>query len=124
MAIYLTRRCLRNVRRMQLQDYQLQKAAAEVLAGRYDADLGGGVIKKRVAIAGGKRGGARFIVFFRRQETLFFYDGWAKADVSGKGAKEIEDDELEAYKVMAKTYLSWDAGQIQKLLDAGMLIEV
>ena len=46
-----------------LSDQALVKAVAEMEQGLIDADLGGSVLKKRVALPGrGKRGGVRVIV--------------------------------------------------------------
>ena len=50
------------------------------LAGLIDANLGGGVIKQRIARKGGGRsGGFRAIVLFRRDELAFFVYGFAKS---------------------------------------------
>ena len=47
-----------------LSDQALVKAVAEMEQGLIDADLGGSVLKKRVALPGrGKRGGVRVIVW-------------------------------------------------------------
>ena len=46
-----------------LTDEQLCAAAKEILAGQYEADLGAGVCKKRIAVSGqGKRGATRTLV--------------------------------------------------------------
>ena len=41
-----------------ISDADLLKAAESVIAGNFDADLGGGVYKQRVAVWGARRGGA------------------------------------------------------------------
>lgn len=124
MALYTTKRFERLCRKIELDRLGLRSIAEEVIAGRFEADLGGGVIKKRVALSKGKSGGARAVLFFRQDSNLFFYDVWLKSDVSGKGMREIEEDELEAYKLMARRYLSWNQKEIEKLIAAGMLHEV
>ena len=44
-------------------DAELCRAAREIAQGLFEADLGGGICKKRVAIAGmGKSGGTRTLV--------------------------------------------------------------
>jgi hypothetical protein len=91
--------------------------------GVFEGDLGGGVIKKRLALNEGKSGGARSIIFFKQGSNLFYFDGWAK-DGTKKGAKEIEDDQLEGFREQAKIYLRSDATAIKKLVDAGIVREV
>lgn len=51
------------MRKTELTDSSLCAAVLEMAQGLIDADLGGGVFKKRVGLAGrGKRGGARTLV--------------------------------------------------------------
>ena len=50
----------------------LRSAAQEVSAGNVEADLGGKVYKKRVALHAGKRGGARVIVCYQKGKNIFF----------------------------------------------------
>ncbi len=48
--------------------------------GLIDADLGGGVIKQRIARPGeGKSGGYRTIVLYRHGERAFFVYGYSKS---------------------------------------------
>ncbi|GHT95325.1 hypothetical protein FACS1894141_3720 [Spirochaetia bacterium] len=68
---------------------ELITAAGEVSRGEYEADLGGGVFKKRIARAGGgKAGGYRVILFFRKNERLFFAYVFAKSDQANISPKE------------------------------------
>ncbi len=56
------------------------KAVSEMERGLVDADLGGGVVKKRVALPGrGKRGGARTLVATNRGDRWFFVYGFEKS---------------------------------------------
>jgi hypothetical protein len=123
-TFYKTKKFDRIARKLHLQDADIRQAGREIIAGHFEADLGGGVIKKRVALAKGKSGGARVIIFFKRDSRLFFYDVWAKAEINHKGTKEIEDDELDAYKSMAKYYFGWDEQKLTDLIEAGALKEV
>jgi hypothetical protein len=53
-----------------IQDAALYNAAVEIVAGRYDADLGGCLFKKRLArTGGGKRGGYRTIVGYKKPNS-------------------------------------------------------
>lgn len=101
----------------------LLEIAQEVMDGRFEGDLGGGVIKKRIALDAGKRGGARTIIFFKVGSHLFFADGWRKKQ-SRKNGKEIQDDELAIYKDIAGDLLKLDAQQIERLVKANELREV
>lgn len=123
MAIYIHKRVDKEFTKLGITDTDLCTAAAEVMQGIFEANLGGGVIKKRVALNQGKSGGARSIIFFKANKKLFFYDGWGK-DGSKKGAKEIEDDELLAYKKIAKGLLAADSKAMKSLTSSGTFREV
>lgn len=123
MAIYIHKRVDKEFSKSGIPNNDLCIAAAEVRQGNFEADLGGGVIKKRVALNQGKSGGARSIIFFKAHSNLFFYDGWEKGG-SRKGAKEIEDDELLIYKKLAKSYLKLDRAALEILLKSRTFREV
>jgi hypothetical protein len=58
--VFKTRHFSRWMRKTELTDSVLCAAVTEMVQGLIDADLGGGVVKKRIALAGrGKSGGAR-----------------------------------------------------------------
>lgn len=54
---YVTKEFARFARKARVADAKLLQAARDVAAGRYDADLGGGVFKQRVAREGGGKSG-------------------------------------------------------------------
>jgi len=61
--IFKTRHFSRWMRKTDLTNAALSNAVSEMDEGLIDADLGGGVVKKRVALPGrGKRGSARTLV--------------------------------------------------------------
>ena len=61
--VFKTRHFARWMRKTELTDAALCDAVREMSQGLIDADLGGGLVKKRVGVAGrGKRGGARTLV--------------------------------------------------------------
>lgn len=77
--VFKTRHFQRWMRKTALSDAALCKAVEEMVAGLIDADLGGGVLKKRVGLAGrGKRGGARTLVASNRGSRWFFVFGFEK----------------------------------------------
>jgi hypothetical protein len=88
--------------------------------GSISADLGGGVIKQRLARAGeGKSGGFRCIILFRFQGRAVFVHGFEKKSVGN-----IRDDELEAFKELADVVLGYSDTEIAKRVADGALIEV
>lgn len=124
-AFYKISSFKRSTKKINIKDKQLLKAANEVLQGFYEADLGSGVIKKRIAINGkGKSGGIRVIIFFKASHHLFFADGWDKSNISSKGAKEIAEDELDAYKGLSRLFLSYTDDKIADLVLCNILEEL
>jgi hypothetical protein len=82
------------MRKTELSDEALCSAVVEMAQGLIDADLGGGMVKKRVGVSGrGKRGGARTLVATNKGNRWFFVYGFEKKDRAN-----ISDDELEALK--------------------------
>ena len=105
-----------------------EKISADVLwevvdraeKGLVDADLGGGVIKQRIARPGeSKSKGYRSIVLYRKGDKAFFVYGFPKSDLGN-----IRDDELEQFKKAAKTILSLSDEQIRQLIENGQFEEV
>lgn len=63
----------RFARKQKLEDAALRDAIQRAEQGLIDADLGGGVIKQRVARPGqGKSGGYRTIILYRQSHRAFF----------------------------------------------------
>lgn len=61
------------MRKTELTNEDLRHAIREMSSGLIDADLGGHVIKKRVALPGrGKRGSTRTLVATNRDDKWFF----------------------------------------------------
>jgi len=103
-----------------LADLKLLQAAQDVADGQYDADLGGGVFKQRVAReGGGKSGGFRTIVLFRDGTHSFFAHGFAKNEKANVSAKE-----LKALKRLADELLRFSGAQLKAAQAAGELMEV
>ena len=120
MRIYTTRAFSRLEVAGELSDDDLIKAAAEMNDGLWDANLGGQVYKKRVALAGrGKSGGARTLVAFKRDAQAIFMYGFAKNQRSNIGPKEKL-----ALKRMASELLTYKDQQLMKALKHGTLIEI
>ena len=84
-----------------LTDRQLCQAVDEMHRGLIDADLGGGLLKKRVARPGrGKSAGWRTVVATDGAQEWIFVYGFAKNE-----RDNIDDDELAVFKEWAKELL-------------------
>ena len=103
-----------------ITDGELKEAVNQLDVGQADADLGGDVYKMRIARSGeGKSGGYRVIVFFKSEERTFFQYAFSKADRGN-----IDQQELQYYKRMAKMKLAMPDGELANALNAGELIEI
>ena len=103
-----------------LSDAALSVAVAEMERGLIDADLGGQVVKKRVALSGrGKSSGARTLIAYRQGVKTFFVYGFAKNQQANMG-----DKELQALKRLAGELLGYTDTALTKAVKAGELIEV
>jgi len=78
------------MKKTDLKDQDLLFAIAEMEAGLIDADLGGNVLKKRIALPGmGKRSSSRVLVASKLVRKWFFLFGFTKNEKSN-----VSDDEL------------------------------
>lgn len=115
-----TRTFTRWMRKTGLTDDALCEAVSEMAQGLVDADLGGNVVKKRVALPGqGKRGGARTIVATKMADRWFFLYGFGKNERAN-----IDKDELKVFQEVAKDLLGFDDRQLTTALGAGEIVEV
>lgn len=120
MTVYATKVFSRFAAKAKLDDETLLEAAEAVVRQEYDADLGGGVFKQRVAReGGGKSGGFRTIVLFKVGGHCIFAHGFAKNAKANVSAKE-----LKALKKLADTMLGMSAAEIEAAIKAGALREV
>lgn len=122
MRIFKTKTFNKFMRKERLTDKQLLVAASEIEKGLFEGDLGGGVLKKRLAAYGrGKSSGFRSIVAFRCNDRTIFMYGYPKNTVKRSG-KEIEDNELREFKEFAKILLSIELAKLP--VNSKSLIEV
>jgi hypothetical protein len=104
----------------EISDEDLCNAVQRASRGLIDADLGGGVIKQRIARKGeGKSGGFRSMILFKQGERAIFVHGFAKKDVGN-----ISPKELKALKKLAKIMLAYSDAQIAAVVASGTLVEV
>ncbi len=120
MRIFKNKSFARFARKARITDAVLCAAIADASRGLIDADLGGGVVKQRIARkGGGKSGGFRTIILFRIGERAFFVHGFAKNEQDN-----IRDDELAAFRLLAAEMLSYDDAALAKAIGNGTLTEV
>ena len=110
----------RFARKEKISALALWDAVERAENGQIDADLGGGVIKQRIARPGeGKSKGYRSIILFRKEEKSFFVYGFPKRQLGN-----IRDDEEEQFKAMAKYVLALTDDQLDQLVANGQFEKV
>jgi hypothetical protein len=123
LRVFKTKTFARFARKAGLGDATLCKAIVDAERGLIDADLGGGVIKQRIARPGeGKSGGFRVVILYKRGKRGkrgFFVYGFAKSERAN-----IARDELAALRELASQMLAYDETEIAKAIASGPLIEV
>jgi hypothetical protein len=120
MAIYTTRWFDRWALKQGLSNEALRQAVKEMTAGLYEADLGGNLLKKRIARPGrGKSGGFRTLVATNKDSRWIFVYGFPKNERSN-----IDKDEAAALKKLATELLALTPQAIGKAQAAGELMEV
>ena len=111
--VFKTVRFSKDARKAKIKDAMLCAAIAQVMAGQAD-DLGGGVFKKRLndnlhrSIILAK--GAKYWIY----EFLY----------ANKDRDNIDDDELLAFRLLAKSYARLTEPQVSQLLAAGDFLEI
>ena len=120
LRIFKTKWLARFARRERISDSNLREAIDRAERGLVDADLGGGLIKQRVAREGqGRSGGYRMLVAFRQQGRAVFLYGFAKS-----GQDNIDADELESLRNIAAGWLDADAERMKAAVEASELQEI
>jgi hypothetical protein len=110
----------RFARKEKLADSALREAVQRAEAGLMDADLGGGVIKQRVARPGkGKSAGCRTLILFRQGDRAVFAFGFAKS-----AQANISKADLAVLKNAAVEVLGWSAEELDRLVVSGTLAEI
>lgn len=120
MRVFKTKHFSRWMRKTELTDPALCEAVAEMARGLIDADLVGGVVKKRVGLAGrGKRGGARTLVATHKGASWFFVFGFEKSERAN-----ITADELAALQDVAADLLGRTTSALDAAVQDGALQEI
>ncbi len=120
MRVFKTKWFVRFARRQRIEDSDLCAATERAEQGAVDADLGGGVIKLRVARKGqGRSGGYRLLLAYRSGNRTIFLYFFAKNE-----RDNIDDDELTTLKEIAAGWLKADSDHIEAAIKEGILQEV
>ena len=111
---------VRFARKERISDAALCDAVARAEKGLIDADLGGGLLKQRIARSGGgKSGGYRTLIFFRAGSRAVFAFGFAKSDRAN-----IDADDERDFKRTAKLMLGFADVDMDRLVSMGEFEEV
>lgn len=120
MRVFKTKWLARYARRERIADRSLREAIERAERGLVDADLGGGVVKQRVARAGqGRSGGYRLLVAYRAGHRAVFLYGFAKRE-----RENIEGDELLTLREIGAAWLAADDERIARAVEEEVLQEV
>ncbi|MFC2506024.1 MAG: type II toxin-antitoxin system RelE/ParE family toxin [Kingella sp. (in: b-proteobacteria)] len=120
MRIFKYKQFCKFAAKQSISDTDLYEAIKRAENGLIDADLGGGVIKQRIARKGqGKSSGYRSIILFRRGDKAFFVHGFAKND-----RDNISTQELHLFKSLALDTFMLNEAQLTSLLLANELTEI
>ena len=96
------------------------EALWETVNGVWDADLGGGLFKFRLARQGeGSSGGARALIAMRGGQRAVLIFGFEKKDQAN-----IRPDELRAYRKAAGIYLGLSEEEIAAIVKQKLLSEI
>lgn len=110
----------RFARKHGITDKAVLDAIKRAELGLIDADLGGGVIKQRIARSGqGRSGGFRAIILYRTAERAVFVYGFAKSSRTN-----IAVDEQTEFKRAAIYVLSLSDAHLTELISKGQFLEV
>ena len=107
---------MRFARRFEIGDEELW----DTVNGAFDADLGGGVFKYRLARGGeGSSGGARALIALKAGQRAVLMFGFEKKDLAN-----IKPDELKAYRKAARIYLNYTEEEITAIVKVKALFEI
>ena len=120
MRVFMTKWMTRFVRRERIGAKGLFHAISRAQSGAIDANLGGGLIKQRMARPGGGRSaGYRTIIAYRSGARAVFFIGFAKSERDNIGGNE-----LNSLRQLGANWLNADAATITQALGEGALTEI
>jgi len=111
LRIFKTRTLAKFARQNGIGDASLITAVERAMHGLIDADLGGHIIKQRVARPGqGRRGGFRMLIGIRPDRAIFLF-GFAKNE-----REDIDDDQLRTLREIVLFWFAADEVKIGRAL--------
>lgn len=120
MRVFKNKAFARFAKKAGIDDAVLCRVVHDTERGLIAADLGGGVIKQRIARPGqGKSGGFRVVIVFRAGVRAVFVHGFAKSEMDN-----IRNDELVALRKLATALLAYDDEAMARVAASGTLTEV
>ena len=120
MRVFKTRAFGRVARKERIADAVLCDAVDRAERGLIDADLGGHVIKQRVARPGqGRSGGYRTLIAYRSANRAVFMFGFAKNE-----QENVNDDELKELRKAAAEVLGWNDEEVGALVAGNKWTEI
>ncbi len=120
MRLFKTKWFMRYARQERIGDHSLIDAIERAERGLVDADLGGGIIKQRVARSGqGRSGGFRLLIGYRSGNRAVFLYGFAKNE-----RDNIEPDELETLREIGAAWIEANKEYLENAIKKGILAEV
>lgn len=120
MRIFKNKSFARFAKKSEISDSTLCRAVNDIEQGLIDADLGGGVIKQRIARTGqGKSGGYRTMILFKVETRAFFVHGFAKNEKDN-----IAHEDLIAFRKLAARMLTCNDVELTQAINKNILTEV
>lgn len=120
MAIYVTRWFARWANQQGISKESLCRAVREMRAGLYEANLGGHLLKKRIARpGGGKRGAYRTLLATNFGGLWVFLYGFAKSS-----RENLEPDELGMYRKWANDLVDMSLHELAKAQEKGEITRI
>lgn len=120
MRVFATKWFMRFARREDIADHSLCGAVARAERGSIDADLGGHLIKQRVARSGsGRSGGYRTLVAYQKGRRAVLLYGFAKNE-----RDNIDADELGGLRKLARLFAAFTEDEIELALKSRELREL
>jgi hypothetical protein len=114
--VFATKPFMRFARKFGIGDAELLRT----VHGDFDADLGGGVFKFRLARHGeGSSGGARAIVAMKAGHRVVLMFGFEKSDQAN-----IKANELREFRKAARVYLGFSDEQMTVIVREKALLEI
>lgn len=118
--MFKTKWFVRYAMKAQIDDDSLKEAIERAEKGLVDAELGGHVVKLRIARKGhGRSSGYRTLIAYQKNKRAIFLFGFAKNE-----RENINDDELASLKEMSAAWLKTGDQELNRSVSNGLLQEI